>query len=379
MKKYEEFCSCKYQESQDYDKDRVMTVTVNPCTFNLSENDEKCFSTFEIQNKNSYVMYFKLNFAGESGMMFKPTTGKIEPYSEIKIKGHHVRTVYAISKHQEVTVLMSRFPLDGTHSRQPEVVETYKNSITGNVNKPRIEYNNRYDPIYSEPTTSESDHYRYPWSTERNVFKRKECLEFLNETKSRLRSEIKKNNFSTIICPFDKDKTEETHVKFTNEEDPWNNKQTMLNQEKPSKEKTRDFNPNRSLATETSVSCKKCNRRISILAHQSEVDQKQMLASLNMEEMHMKLINVKEMSDSSSQNSVKSETSRTFSHPEVEQPSSNLSSESYKQVSEDTVSSCTYDAEEEYTDSDGSWHTATFEMPLRRMIIVQVIVQKNTD
>ncbi|GFY71437.1 MSP domain-containing protein [Trichonephila inaurata madagascariensis] len=90
---------------------KEISVSVNPCCFNLAECEEK-ESSFEISNKNSYPLYFKLLTTNAFAMCFQPQKGRVEPYSKVIVTGRHVLSTRPIGLEQKVAIMTSRLPLD---------------------------------------------------------------------------------------------------------------------------------------------------------------------------------------------------------------------------------------------------------------------------
>ncbi|GIX76351.1 MSP domain-containing protein [Caerostris darwini] len=109
-----------------------ISFSVNPCCFNLAESGEEG-SSFDISNKNSYPLYFKLLTTNAFSMCFQPRKGRVEPHSKgvgamgiilnarfvdrsnvfvVTITGYHVQSTKPIGLQQKVAIMTSHLPLD---------------------------------------------------------------------------------------------------------------------------------------------------------------------------------------------------------------------------------------------------------------------------
>ncbi|GFT77828.1 MSP domain-containing protein [Nephila pilipes] len=101
----------KISRDHQIEAGKEISVSVNPCCFNLAECEEK-ESSFEITNKNSYPLYFKLLTTNAFAMCFQPQKGRVEPHSKVVVTGRHVQSTRPIGLQQKVAIMTSRLPLD---------------------------------------------------------------------------------------------------------------------------------------------------------------------------------------------------------------------------------------------------------------------------
>ncbi|XP_071037805.1 uncharacterized protein [Parasteatoda tepidariorum] len=179
----------------------------------------------------------------------------------------------------------------------------------------------------------------------------------LKNPRSICKSAIKRKTFSSIICPFDKEETEETYVKFSHKEDLLSSK---LNKSKHEMQADEHFNNNLKYKRYQAEVSKYNEPRSS---HNSVINQKRMISPLilpfeSKEEgkTQVKLSKVQEKCDTSFKGRAPSIGTSKFPFPPVAR----------NQAQERAADSNINDSEMEFSDSDEIWYSTTAIMPARK-------------